>query len=219
MNKKLIIFDLDGTLLDTLVDLQKAVNFALSKFDYPLRSLEQVRKDIGNGVAKLIERSIPGGKFNQNYDKCLDFFKEHYRQNFDKNTHAYQGMKDTLNKLVNEGYKITVATNKIIDVAKILLDKEYPGLFSYIQGDAIGVKKKPDPNMIDIIIKQYGVKLSEALYIGDTNVDEETALNAKIDYALVTYGYRTKEEIKNSCVCTNLIDTTIDVYNYIKKLS
>ena len=217
--KKVIIFDLDGTLLDTLADLHFAVNFALSKFVYPERSLEQVRKDIGNGVAKLIERSIPLGILNENYEKCLEIFKKCYRENYDKNTHSYPGMVTTIKKLLNEGYIVTVATNKIIDVAKMLLDHHFPGLFSYIQGDDKGIQKKPHPNMIDNIVKHYGVSKKEVLYIGDTNVDEETALNSQVDYALVTYGYRTKEEIKNSCQCTNLIDTTEDVFNYILNLA
>lgn len=216
--KKVIIFDLDGTLLDTLSDLQKSVNFALSKFDYPLRSLEQVRKDIGNGVAKLIERSIPHGILNENYAKCLEIFKQNYRQHYDEDTHAYEGMNNTVKMLLKEGYKVTVATNKIIDVAKILLDHHYPHLFDFIQGDADNVKKKPDPNMINNIVDYYKVSKDEVLYIGDTNVDEETALNSEVDYVLVSYGYRTKEEIKKTCQCTTVLDTPEDVLNYILSL-
>lgn len=216
--KKLIIFDLDGTLLDTLIDLQKAVNFALSHFNYPLRSLEQVRKDIGNGVAKLIERSIPQGILNENYQKCLDIFKKSYRENYDNFTHAYDGMVCTVQELSNEGYLVTVATNKIIDVAKILLDHHYPNLFDYIQGDASGVHKKPHPDMINNILNHYKLNKEDVLYIGDTNVDEETALNAGVDYVLVTYGYRTIEEIKNSCQCTNLLNTPKDIIEYLKTI-
>lgn len=205
--KKLIIFDLDGTLLDTLQDLQMAVNFALSKFNYPKRTLEQVRKDIGNGVAKLIERSIPNGVLSENYAKCLDIFKEEYHRNYNNYTHAYDGMFFVVKKLKDEGYEVTVATNKIIDLAKELLDKHYPNLFDYIQGDVEGVKKKPHPDMINNILNHYHITKEEVLYVGDTNVDEETALNAGVNYILVTYGYRTKEEIKNSCTCTNLVNT------------
>ena len=218
MRKKVVIFDLDGTILDTLKDLQMAVNFALSYFSYPMRTLDQVRRDIGNGVAKLVERSVPGGISNQNYDECLEIFKISYRENYDVNTLPYEGMKSTIEELIKVGYQVTVATNKIIDVAKILLDHHYPKLFTYIQGDAKGVEKKPHPDMINNIVKHYQVSKEEVIYIGDTNVDEETALNAGVDYALVTYGYRTIDEIKRMCRCTNLINDTKGVLDYIKSL-
>lgn len=214
--KKIIIFDLDGTLLDTLHDLQMSVNFALSHFTYPNRSLEQVRKDIGNGVAKLIERSIPGGNCDKNYAKCLEIFKRHYAENYNNFTTAYKGIPSLISQLLKEGYKVTVATNKIINVAKILLDTHYPGLFDYIEGDDVGIQKKPSPHMIENILNHYDVSKDEVLYIGDTNVDEETALNAGVDYILVTYGYRTVEEIKKTCHCTNLAFTPEELYQKIK---
>lgn len=216
--KKVIVFDLDGTLLDTLQDLRMSVNFALSQYAYPLRTLEQVRKDIGNGVAKLIERSVPNGICDENYAKCLDLFKDHYRHHYNENTLPYRGMVDVVIKLQKEGYKVTVATNKVIDVAQDLLEEHYIGLLSYIEGDRIGVNKKPNPEMIENIMKHYQVTKEEILYIGDTNVDEETALNASVDYILVTYGYRTKEEIKRTCVCTNLVDTPEELLKAIESI-
>ena len=217
--KKVIIFDLDGTLLDTLQDLQMSVNFALSCFNYPNRTLEQVRKDIGNGVAKLIERSIPGGNCNENYAKCLEIFKQSYHQNYNNYTKAYKCIPELVSQLLKEGYKETVATNKIVDIAKILLDNHYPDMFSYIEGDREWVKKKPNPNMIENILNHYQISKNEVLYIGDTNVDEETALNAGVDYILVTYGYRTVEEIKRTCQCTNLAATPEELYQKIKSFN
>ncbi len=216
--KKVIIFDLDGTLLDTLDDLRMSVNFALSQFHYPERTREQVRKDIGNGVAKLIERSISAGILDENYQKCLEIFQESYRKNFNIYTHGYDGCFGLLKKLKEEGYIVTVATNKIVDVAKELLDTNFPGIFDYIQGDTPGIHKKPHPEMLDNIVSHYKVDKKDVLYVGDTNVDEEVALNAEVDYALVTYGYRTIEEIKKTCQCTILLDNPDEIYKYIKSL-
>ncbi len=217
--KKVIVFDLDGTLLDTLKDLQMSVNFALSQFHYPLRTLEQVRKDIGNGVSKLIERSINNGLLDENYAKCLEIFKQHYHENYNNFTMPYDGMNTLIKNLSKEGYIVTVATNKIIDVAKDLLDTHYPNLFDYIQGDQDGIHKKPHPDMINNITKNYGVSKDDILYIGDTNVDEETALNAEVDYVLVDYGYRTIKEIKKSCRCTTILHNADEIYSYIKSLN
>ena len=217
--KKVIIFDLDGTLLDTLDDLRLSVNFALAHFGYPERSREQVRKDIGHGVAKLIERSIPLGISSNNYQKCLEIFRKSYSQNYNINTRSYDGCLDMLKHLINEGYIVTVATNKLVEIAKILLDHHFPGVFDYIQGDKLGIQKKPNPDMINAIADHYHVNKDEILYIGDTNVDEETAINAEVDYALVTYGYRTTEEIKKMCSCTNLLDTPKDIIKNIKSIS
>lgn len=217
--KKVIIFDLDGTILDTLDDLRLSVNFALLKYNYPLRTREQVRKDIGNGVEMLIKRSVLHGFLDENYENCLSLFRLSYKEKYNIHTHPYEGCKVLIKKLKEEGYFVTVATNKIFSVAKDLLDTHYPGLFDFFQGDRENIKKKPDPNMIEEIIKHYGVTKEEVLYIGDTNVDEETALNANIDYGLVTYGYRTEEEIKKSCSTTNLLHNTEEVYRFIKLFS
>ena len=130
-------------------------------------------------------------------------------------TKSYETIPELVKEIKDNGYIVTVATNKIIDVAKILLDHHYPGLFDYIQGDDVGIKKKPDPNMIDNIVRHYEVTKDEVLYIGDTNVDEETALNSGVDYILVTYGYRTEEEIKNSCISKNLAHNKEEILNYL----
>lgn len=217
--KKVIIFDLDGTLLDTLDDLRMSVNFALSKYNYPLRTREQVRKDIGNGVEMLMKRSVLHGFLDENYENCLALFREYYKEKYNVHTHPYTGCYELVNKLKDEGYIVTVATNKIYSVAKDLLDTNYPGLFTYFQGDQKDIKKKPDPQMIEEIINHFGVTKEEVVYIGDTNVDEETALNAGVTYGLVTYGYRTIEEIKKSCITTTLLNNTEDIYNFIKSFA
>lgn len=212
--KKLIIFDLDGTLLDTLDDLKESVNFALSKYDFPLRSREQVRKDIGNGVAKLIERSIPDGLTNSLYADCLSIFKKHYAEHYFEHTFPYTGMLEVTKKLKEKGYLLAVATNKIDRLAHELVDMHYPNIFDYVLGDIDGVPKKPNPDMINNILRHFNLSKEEAFYIGDTNVDEETAINSGLDYFLLTYGYRTKEEILKTCQCKVLIDTPEGILNH-----
>ena len=209
--KKLIIFDLDGTLLDTLEDLKESVNFALSKYGFPVRTKEQVRKDIGNGVAKLIERSVPNNAANPYYFDCLTIFKEHYHEHYFEHTYPYEGMLEAVKKLKEKGYLLAVATNKIDQLAKNLINMHYPNCFDFVLGDIDGVPKKPHPDMINNILKHFDLSKEEAFYIGDTNVDEETAINSGLDYFLLTYGYRTKEEILKTCKCRDLIDSPEEI--------
>ena len=214
--KKLIIFDLDGTLIDTLDDLQASVNFALSHFGFPLRSKEQVRRDIGNGVAKLMERSTPDGLNNPHYQEALDIFKEHYAVHYADKTVPYEGMDKTLKELRNAGFLLAVATNKIDLIAHILIDASYPGLFDFVLGDIDGVPKKPHPQMINNILAHFNLSKEEAFYVGDTNVDEQTAVNSGLDYCLLTYGYRRKEELLETCKGRTFIDSPQALLEYLK---
>ena len=166
--KKLLIFDLDGTLLDTLVDLKNAVNHALLLKNYPERSLEQIRKAIGNGVAKLVARSIPNGTDNLDYPNTLSEFRKYYTIHSNDFTKPYPGVLDALINLKSQGYLLTVATNKLTIVARPLLEGFFPNIFNFIQGDEEGMDRKPAPMMIDTICKKYNVEKKDTFYIGDT---------------------------------------------------
>lgn len=217
--KKLLIFDLDGTLINTLIDLKNAVNHALNLKNYPNRSIEQVRKDIGNGVAKLIARSIPNGEDNPDYQCVLSEFRKYYSIHYKDFTSPYPHVFDVLQKLKEESYILAVATNKIIDVARTLIDNMYPSLFDYVQGDEPGMEKKPHPMMLESLCKRFNVNKNEAFYIGDTNVDMEVAENAQIDYVLVTYGYRKKDELDIQCKNKPTIDDMGELIEYLKRLN
>lgn len=214
--KKLLIFDLDGTLLDTLVDLKNAVNHALLLKNYPERSLEQIRKAIGNGVAKLVARSIPNGTDNIDYPNTLSEFRKYYTIHSNDFTKPYPGVLDALINLKSQGYLLTVATNKLTTVARPLLEGFFPNIFDFIQGDEEGMDRKPAPMMIDTICKKYNVEKKDAFYIGDTNVDMETAENSKVDFVLVTYGFRTKEELAEQCPGRPTIDSIGELDKYLK---
>ena len=216
--KKLIIFDLDGTLLDTLTDLQNSVNFALSQYGFPLKSREDVRKAIGNGVAKLMERCTPKGTANPHYFDCFERCKKHYSEHYSDATFPYEDMPFVVNELKKLGYKTAVATNKIDKLAKELIEYHYPNAFDYVLGDIDGVPKKPNPDMINNIISHFNIDKSEVIYIGDTNVDEETALNSGLDYVLVSYGYRTLEEIKKTCIGRTILSSPLEVLHYFENI-
>ena len=217
--KKLIIFDLDGTLLDTLDDLKDAVNFTLEKYNYPTKSREHIRRSIGNGVAKLVARCIPDGENNPDYSDCLREFKKYYSEHYSDNTYPYKGIAKVVKQLRSEGFLLAVATNKIDALAHELIDKYFPNLFHFVLGDIDGVPKKPNPQMIENILAHFSLEKKDAMYIGDTNVDEQTAVNSGLDYFLLTYGYRTEEEIKETCKCKKLVSTTEGIYQAIKNES
>ena len=212
--KKLLIFDLDGTLIDTLEDLKNAVNYALKLRNFPLRSKEQVRKDIGNGVAKLVARSIPLNEDNPEYLNTLNDFREYYGKHHSDFTVPYDGVKESLINLKSKGYLLAVATNKLTEISRVLIERFYSEIFDLVQGDEPGMDRKPAPMMIDTICRKLGINKSDAFYIGDTNVDMQTAENSEVDYVLVTYGYRTKDELAIQCPGRR----TIDSLNELEKL-
>ncbi len=214
--KKLIIFDLDGTLIDTLDDLKNSVNFSLSKFGYPLRTKEQIRCAIGNGVAKLVERSIPDGINNPNYPEALRIFEENYKKYYMVETKPYPGILDTLVKLKNDGFKLAVCTNKIHPVAVQIIHDLFGDVFDTIEGDQQGYKKKPSPDLNYKIMKGLSVSKEESIYVGDTEVDEQTALNTGIDYVLVSYGFRTNEELDTKTPNASRVNSTTELYEYLK---
>ena len=215
--KKLLIFDLDGTLLNTLEDLTNAVNYGLNYYNYPSKDLEYVRKAIGNGVQILISRCLPNGFENPDYEKVLDKFKNHYSEHYYENTYPYENMGKTLSKLKDFGYKLAVVTNKVDFIAKDIISHFYPGIFDVVIGDQEGLRKKPYPDMVNKAKSMFGFKDEEITYIGDTNVDYETAKNSNIDILLVTYGFRTRDEMKEYHLEADKVDTVEQIFEYFAK--
>ena len=216
--KKLLIFDLDGTLIDTLEDLKNSVNYALTLRNYPQRTLEEIRKAIGNGVAKLVARSIPDNESNPDYIDTLNDFRKHYSKNSCVFTKPYDGMYDVLFNLKSKGFILTVATNKLTSVARPMINGFFPELFDFIQGDEPNMDRKPAPMMVESLCKRFAVDKKDAFYIGDTNVDMETAINSGVDYVLVTYGYRTKDELTVQCPNSPTIDSIQQLEEYLRKI-
>lgn len=214
--KKIVIFDLDGTLLNTLDDLADSTNFALSKFNYPTRTIEEVRQFVGNGVAKLIERAIPEGKNNPNFEKCLAIFKENYAQNMYNKTAPYNGISDMLANLKSKGLKIAVVSNKFDLAVKELCQKYFNGYIDFAAGEneAAGIKKKPAPDTVLEVLKEFNLKPDEAIYVGDSDVDIMTAKNSDMPCISVTWGFR-DEKFLLSYGATILIDSPDEIYRHL----
>ena len=199
--KNAIIFDLDGTLLYTLEDLTDSVNFALNQFNYPHCSIEQIRSFVGNGVEKLIRRAILKSQDEINervfYD-CLNTFKIHYKNNMKNKTTPYSGVIDLLKKLKSKGIKIAVVSNKFDSAVKDLCTFYFGDLIDLAIGESNSCAKKPTPDGIFKVLKHFELKAKNCVYIGDSEVDIQTATNANMDCINVDWGYKDKNFLINA---------------------
>lgn len=214
--KKAVIFDLDGTLLNTLDDLADSTNYALSKFGYPTRTIEEVRQFVGNGVAKLIERAIPEGKNNPNFEKCLAIFKENYAQNMYNKTAPYNGIIEMLSNLKSKGIKIAVVSNKFDLAVKELCKKYFEGFIDFAAGEneAQGIRKKPAPDTVISVLNKFNFASEDAVYVGDSDVDIMTAKNSKMPCISVTWGFRDEKFLLENGA-TILINAPSEIYNHL----
>lgn len=211
---KTIIFDLDGTILNTLVDLKNAVNHGLKTRNLAEKDLEYVRIAIGNGTQVLIKRCCPEDINEEERAIVFTNFKNYYLEHYDDFTRPYPGIVEMLKKIKGQ-VRLGVVSNKDHDLVIKIINKEFAGLFDIIQGSYFDKPKKPNPYLIDKIIKENKLKKNDCLYIGDTNIDKESATNAGLDYLLVNYGYRTKEELEKMCPNDTSISTVDELYNSI----
>ncbi len=185
-----VIFDLDGTLLYTLEDLTDSTNRALEHFGYPRRTIDEVRGFVGNGVGLLIERAIPNGKDNPNYSDCLNLFKQDYSENMYNKTKPYENITELLTELKSQGYKTAVVSNKFDIAVKSLCDKYFGELIDCAIGQKENINKKPAPDTVYEVMKQLNVIPAQCIFVGDSEVDIQTAENAGIPCLSVTWGYK-----------------------------
>ena len=193
LTNKTVIFDLDGTLLYTLEDLKDSVNFALSKFNYPQKNLEEIKNFVGNGVKVLMELSIPQGKNNENFNECLAIFKTHYAQNMYNKTKPYDGIIEMLENLQNLGFKTAVVSNKFDLATKELCKKYFAEKIEIAIGESENIRKKPAPDSIFKVMEILNSNKNSTYFVGDSEVDIQTAQNANIKCISVTWGYKDKE--------------------------
>lgn len=215
--KKLIIFDLDGTILNTLEDLTDSTNYALSVNDMPKRTIDEVRSFVGNGIRKLIERAVPADTSLDKIDKVFADFKEYYNVHCMDKTKPYDGITELMKKLKAVGYKLAIISNKADDAVQILRNKFYIDYIDYAAGEIAGVEKKPSPASVNICLEKMGYSKEEAVYIGDSDVDVATAQNAEMDLIAVLWGFRDKELLVEKGA-ENIASNTTELYNIIARL-
>ena len=195
MNYKLAIFDLDGTILDTLEDLAASTNYALQNNVLPARSIQEIKRFVGNGMEKLIERAVPNGTDEKTTQKVFADFKEHYAKHCKDNTGPYKGIKELLQKLKDSNVKTAVVSNKGDFAVQELCASFFPDLFDFAVGERANVRRKPAPDSVNEVLLKLKTEKEHAVYIGDSEVDIETGANAHVEVISVAWGFRSKETL------------------------
>ena len=190
---KTYIFDLDGTLLSTLADLAASTNYALRTHHMPERSIDEVRRFVGNGVKKLMERAIPDGLNNPLFEETFDTFRQHYMQHNLDTTQPYPGIMQLLEQLKAEGKNIAVVSNKFYAATRELCRHFFGDLVPVAIGEREDIRKKPAPDTVIEALRELGVGKEGAVYIGDSDVDIMTAKNSGMPCVSVLWGFRDKE--------------------------
>lgn len=214
MKYKAVIFDMDGTILNTLEDLKNATNYSLRQFGMPERSLEEVRMFVGNGIRKLVERAVPAGTSEEKIAQVFDVFLEYYEIHSADNTSPYPGILELVEKLKESGIKTAVSTNKA-DVPAQELGREYfNGIFDLIVGQQDGLKVKPAPDSVNKILSILDIQKKDAIYIGDSDVDVQTAKNSGLDFIGVSWGFRGREFLEKNGA-KNIVDNANEILDLV----
>lgn len=194
MAYKAAIFDLDGTILDTLQDLANSLNHALTVNGFPARTVDQVRSFVGNGVRMLVRRGCPEGTTEEAQEQVYEDFQVHYREHNRDFTKPYDGIHQVLDTLLERGVRTAVVSNKLHYAVVVLCEDMFPGKFEFMVGNKPGeIAPKPAPDSVNMAIEQMGIDRRDIVYIGDSEVDVETAANAGIDCIGVGWGFRDEE--------------------------
>lgn len=193
MKYKSYIFDLDGTLLDSLTDLAASCNYALRMNNMPERTIDEVRMFVGNGVRKLMERAISKGDNNELFEKTYSDFRKHYLIHNLDHTSPYKGVLKMLQALKNNGCNIAVVSNKFYAATQELVSHFFGEYVSVAIGERENIKKKPSPDTVFEALRQLNVDKDNAVYIGDSDVDVMTAKNSGIPCISVLWGFRNKK--------------------------
>ena len=197
------VFDLDGTLLDTLQDLANSVNYALRQHGMPEHSIDDIRRFVGNGVRLLMERAVPDGARNPQFEAAFATFRQYYMQHSLDTTRPYDGIPELIHELKNRGCQMAVVSNKMMAATQELVHHFFPDIPVAIgEHEAAGIRKKPAPDTVYEALRQLGIihhpssiihHPSDIVYVGDSDVDIETARNSGLPCISVLWGFRSRD--------------------------
>lgn len=216
--KKLAIFDLDGTLVDSIADLACSTNYALKTWGFPEHRTEEYRYFVGNGISVLFERALPPeARTPQDIGHIRTSFLEHYDRHNTDRTLPYEGIPELLRLLAAEGCRLAVASNKYQSATTAIVEKLFPGVpFFPVFGQREGIPRKPDPQIVREILEKTGATQEETLYIGDSAVDMQTAAQAGVDACGVTWGFRPRAELE-TYKPRYIVDKPAEIYSIYKE--
>ncbi len=216
MGYKLAVFDMDGTILNTLEDLADAANYVLRRYGFPERSLQEVRSYLGNGIAALVKCAAPKETEEAVLKKMLADFLPYYGEHCEDKTKPYEGITELIQKLRSEGYLTAVVSNKADFAVQQLCEKYFPDCFDCAIGEREGARKKPAPDSVYAVLEELKVTKKDAVYIGDSEVDLKTARNSGLDEIIVTWGFREEEQMR-ALGARRIARTPGEVYEIIKE--
>ncbi len=209
-----IIFDLDGTLLNTLEDLTDSVNYALTSNGFAARTIEEVRVFVGNGIRKLIERAVPKNVSAEAVDSVFETFKNHYLGNMMNKTKPYDGIMELLRMLNERGITMGIVSNKYDPGVKGLNESFFGKYIKVAIGESAGIAKKPAPDTVYAAIREMGIEKENTVYVGDSDVDIATAANSGLDCISVTWGFRDREFLQEKGAAV-IIDTPFEILDFV----
>lgn len=196
MRYQTAIFDMDGTILETLEDMCASVNVTMDHVGYPRRTMDEVRRFVGNGAAKLIERCMPAGAEDPRYPAALEFYRAYYDAHAQIKTGPYPGIPELLNQLSREGVRLAVVSNKPDEAVRALTERYFPSVFPVAIGNRDGWATKPAPDSVYEAMRLLGARRESTVYVGDSDVDVDTARNAGLDSVIVTWGFRDEDFLR-----------------------
>ena len=214
MKYSVVIFDLDGTLLDTLDDLADSVNHVLSVFGWPLRTRDEVMAFVGNGLRNLMKKAVPDGEANPHFEEAAALQRTYYSSHSNIKTAPYEGIMELVERLREDGVIMAIVSNKRDNAVKDLRDAYFKGYIDIAVGESEGVRRKPYPDTVLKVIELTGKNKEECLYVGDSEVDILTAANAGIDCIEVSWGFRSKEQLIESGASI-IVDDAEELYDQI----